>query len=229
METVLHRALVLGAEGVALTGSTVRAQRTAISDLDLMVVGRRPDLGGIREDIDVYATDAKAFWERLRAGDDYIQWTLRFGCILYDEGILYDASRFIDEHDLAPSAERKLTQARRGLSLAQVVLESDDVEAGREAVSWRVDHNRTVVVDREWTVPALAQRAIRPGGCAGPFGSGCGIAPPDSRRAFARGVGCRPRSGRGADQRTSRTRSPHLTIPLTPLDLCTAGLPSAGL
>lgn len=40
-ETILRRALALGAEAVALTGSTVRGQRTAISDLDLMVVGRR--------------------------------------------------------------------------------------------------------------------------------------------------------------------------------------------
>ncbi len=131
-ETILQRALVLGAEAVALTGSTVRGQRTAISDLDLMVVGRRPDLGGIREDVDVYAARANAFWERLLAGDDYIQWTLRFGCILHDDGILRGASRYIEEYGLTPSAERKLTQARRGCSLALLVLEGGDVEAARE-------------------------------------------------------------------------------------------------
>ncbi len=131
-ETILQRALVLGAEGVALTGSTVRGQRTATSDLDLMVVGRRPDLGGIQEDVDVYAAGAKAFWERLLAGDDYVQWTLRFGCILHDDGILRAASSYIEEHGLAPAAERKLTQARRGLGLARLVLEGGDVEAARE-------------------------------------------------------------------------------------------------
>jgi len=83
-ETLLQRALALGAEAVALTGSTVRDQRTATSDLDLMVVGKRPDLGGIQEDVDVYATSTNAFWKRLLAGDDYIQWTLRFGCILHE-------------------------------------------------------------------------------------------------------------------------------------------------
>jgi hypothetical protein len=133
-KTIIQRALALGAEAVALTGSTVRAQRTAISDLDLdlMVVGRRPYLGGIREDVDVYAASARAFWERLLAGDDYIQWTLRFGCILHDDGILRGASSYIEEHTLTPSAERKLTQALRGLSLARLVLESGDVEAARE-------------------------------------------------------------------------------------------------
>jgi predicted nucleotidyltransferase len=131
-ETILQRALALGAKAVALTGSTVRGQRTAISDLDLMVVGRRPDLGGIREDVDVYAARANAFWERLLAGDDYIPWTLRFGCILHDDGILREASGYIEKSCLTPSAERKHTQAHHGLTLARLVLESGDVEAARE-------------------------------------------------------------------------------------------------
>lgn len=131
-ETILQRALALGAEAVALTGSTVRARRTAMSDLDFMVVGVRPELSGVHEDVDVYAASAKAFWERLLAGDDYIQWTLRFGCILHDDGILQAAGRHIQDSGLTPSAERKLTQAHRGLSLARPVLESGDVEAARE-------------------------------------------------------------------------------------------------
>ncbi len=103
-----------------------------MSDLDLMIVGQRPDLGGIQEDVDVYAASAKAFWERLLAGDDYIQWTLRFGCILHDDGILQAASRYIQGNGLVPSAERKLAQAHRGLSLAWSVLESGDLEAAPE-------------------------------------------------------------------------------------------------
>lgn len=131
-ERILQRAIALGAEAVALTGSTVRGRRTAASDLDFMIVGERPDLSHFHEEIDVYATGAKAFWERLLAGDDYIQWTLRFGCILHDGGILQAASRYLLENGLAPSAERKLTQAHRGLGLARLVLQSGDLEASRE-------------------------------------------------------------------------------------------------
>ncbi len=131
-ETILQRALGLGAEAVVLTGSTVRARRTAMSDLDFMVVGERPDCSDVHEDVDVYAASATAFWKRLLAGDDYIQWTLRFGWILHDDGILQAASRQIQESGLTPSAERKLTQAHRGLSLARLVCESGDVEAARE-------------------------------------------------------------------------------------------------
>ncbi len=131
-DTILQRALSVGVEAVVLTGSTVRARRTAGSDLDFMVVGERPGLGGVDEDVDVYAAGAEAFWKRLVAGDDYIQWTLRFGCVLHDDGILRAASRYIEEKGLEPSAERKLIQARRGLSLARLVLESGDLEAARE-------------------------------------------------------------------------------------------------
>jgi len=131
-DTLLQRALALDAKAVALTGSTVRGRRTTISDLDLMIVGQRPDLGGIQEDVDIYAASTKEFWERLLAGDDYIQWTLRFGCVLHDDGILQAASRYIQENGLVPSAERKLIQAHRGLSLAWSVVESGDLEAARE-------------------------------------------------------------------------------------------------
>ena len=119
-------------EAVVLTGSTVRARRTASSDLDFMVIGERPSFSGIDEDVDVYAAGAEAFWERLVAGDDYIQWTLRFGCVIARRRILQSASRYIEEKGLQPSAERKLVQARRGLSLARLVLDSGDLEAARE-------------------------------------------------------------------------------------------------
>ncbi len=131
-ETVLQRSLALDVEAVVLTGSTVRARRTASSDLDFMVVGKRPDCSGICEDVDVYAASVEAFWERLVAGDDYIQWTLRFGCVLHDDGILCAASRYIEEKGLELSAERKLVQTTRGLNLARLVFESGDLEAARE-------------------------------------------------------------------------------------------------
>ncbi len=131
-ETIRQRAIARGVEAMALTGSTVRARRTAVSDLDFMIVGERPDSGGIREDVDVYAACATAFWERLLAGDDYIQWTLRFGFILHDTGILQAANRHIEENGFMPSAERKRTQAHRGLSLAWRVLDSGDDDAAHE-------------------------------------------------------------------------------------------------
>ena len=45
--TVMRRAIALGASGFALTGSTARKRRTAISDLDYHVIGKRPDVSDL--------------------------------------------------------------------------------------------------------------------------------------------------------------------------------------
>lgn len=129
---VLDRAIAEGARAFAMTGSTVRARRTALSDLDFMLVGPRADLGDLREDVDVCAIAAADFWSRLEDGDDYILWTLRFGWILHDDGVLRAAAEHVERTGLAPSASRKLIQARRGLRLAGMVLASGDLEAARE-------------------------------------------------------------------------------------------------
>lgn len=131
-DEVCRRAIAAGARAVALTGSTVRRRRTSRSDLDFMVVGRRPDLSGIGEELDVYAVADERLFDRLRAGDDYIRWTLRFGCVLQDDGVLALAAREVDRSGRWPSPQRKLEQARRSLRTAGLVLESGDWEAALE-------------------------------------------------------------------------------------------------
>lgn len=106
--TLMNRALALGASGLALTGSTARGRRTAISDLDYHVIGRRPDASDLPGDIDVVATSAARFRARLLDGDDFAQWTLRHGCILHDTGRMREGVRLIVEMDLWPKAQRKL-------------------------------------------------------------------------------------------------------------------------
>lgn len=106
--TVMSRAVALGASGFALTGSTARKRRTAISDLDYHVIGRRPSVSDLPGDVDVVATSAARFRTRLIGGDDFAQWTLRCGCILHDTGPMRDGVRLITEMDLWPDAQRKL-------------------------------------------------------------------------------------------------------------------------
>jgi hypothetical protein len=106
--TVMSRAVALGASGFALTGSTARMRRTAVSDLDYHVIGRRPNVSDLPGDVDVVATSAARFRGRLIEGDDFAQWTLRCGCVLYDTGPLHEGVRLITEMDLWPDAQRKL-------------------------------------------------------------------------------------------------------------------------
>lgn len=123
----------VGAERVAVTGSTARGRRTPISDLDFLVVGRRPRLDDLTLEVDLRALSADQLMVRLRDGDEYVQWVLRFGCILDDQGILREASRVLLETELWPDPERKRRHARTLADLAMRILASDDRDAAEEA------------------------------------------------------------------------------------------------
>jgi hypothetical protein len=130
--TVMSRALALGASGFALTGSTARSRRTAISDLDYHVIGRRPDVSDLPGDVDVVASGAARFRNRLLDGDDFIQWTLRYGCILHDTGAMREGLRLIVERDLWPNAKRKLDSLDAHRAQLELLIEMGDQSAAHE-------------------------------------------------------------------------------------------------
>lgn len=132
--TVMTRALKLGAQAIALTGSTARRRRTAISDLDYHVVGERPDLTDLPGEVDVVASSAARFRTLLADGDDFGQWTLRYGCILYDEGVMRDAARFVINKDLWPSGDRKLERLDDHRREAERLVQMGDRDAAQEQI-----------------------------------------------------------------------------------------------
>jgi hypothetical protein len=131
---VMTRALDLGAKGLALTGSTARRRRTVISDLDYHVIGRRPDLSDLSGDIDVVATSAGRLRKRLIEGDDFAQWTLRYGCILYDTGVMREGVRLIVDEHLWPSGERKLRALTDHRREVERLIAMGDRDAAQEQV-----------------------------------------------------------------------------------------------
>jgi hypothetical protein len=130
--TVMRRAIALGASGFALTGSTARKRRTAISDLDYHVIGKRPDVSDLPGDVDVVATSAARFRSRLIEGDDFIQWTLRCGCILYDAGAMRNGLQLIVEGDLWPSGQRKLDSLAMHRAEVERLIQMGDQSAAHE-------------------------------------------------------------------------------------------------
>lgn len=131
---VLARALQLGALAVTLTGSTARRRRTLVSDLDYHVIGRRPNVGDLPADIDIVATSAERFHEQLLDRDDFSQWTLRFGCILHDTGVLWSGVRLVVAEQLWPSGDRKLASlADHCRELRRLVAMSDRDAAQEQA------------------------------------------------------------------------------------------------
>jgi hypothetical protein len=132
--TVERRCHALDAPALILSGSTARGRRTDISDLDYHVIGARPRVTDLPAEIDVYADDVAGFARKLRAGDDFVHWSVWYGCVLFDSGVVRKAASDVAEHDLWPSAERKLRQARRALDFAERMVESGDDDAALEQV-----------------------------------------------------------------------------------------------
>jgi hypothetical protein len=133
-DTIMSRALRIGAEGFALTGSTARRRRTAISDLDYHVIGQRPDVSDLPGDVDIVAVSPSRFLEQLRDGDDYPQWTLRCGCILYDAGVMRDGFSLITHEDLWPNGNRKLASLADHRREVERLVRMGDRDAAQDQV-----------------------------------------------------------------------------------------------
>jgi hypothetical protein len=59
---------------------------------------------------------------------------LRFGCVVFDEGIIRETVRLIDEQSLWPDPARKKQQARKSLDIARAIVASGDHDAAVEQV-----------------------------------------------------------------------------------------------
>lgn len=140
----------LGAAALVLTGSTARNRRTKVSDLDYHVIGGKPDIDGLPSDIDLYSDVPNAFLTKLFRGDDFAHWTLRYGCILFDNDVLRQAAAVAIEQNLWPDSERKLGQAKRAVDFSLKLASTGDyaalLEVSRGAFSltarwWLLSHD----------------------------------------------------------------------------------------
>lgn len=132
-EVAIGRARDAGAAAMVLSGSTARGRRTRVSDLDYHVIGatslRVTDLPA---DIDLYADDVDRFWAKLRKGDDFAHWSVWYGCVLFDSGVIREAAAYVAEQGAWPDPDRKLRQARNALDFAEQIAESGDYGAALE-------------------------------------------------------------------------------------------------
>ncbi|MFL5834312.1 MAG: hypothetical protein ACJ76B_10060 [Solirubrobacterales bacterium] len=83
------------------------------------MIGGDPDPGGLPSEIDLYSDEPDVFLAKLFRGDDFSHWTIRYGCILFDDGVLRKAANEAISHDLWPDVERKLRQAKRAISFSR--------------------------------------------------------------------------------------------------------------
>ena len=130
----MRPSLASGALAFALTGSTARGCRTAVSDLDYHVVRRRPDVSDLPGEVDVFASSGGQLWTKLRDGDDFIHGRSACGCILFDAGIMRDALRCVVTEPLWPDAEKKIARLPEFVGLAERLIRIGDRDAAQDQV-----------------------------------------------------------------------------------------------
>jgi hypothetical protein len=134
-DELVCRARAAGASAVVLTGSTARRRRTPISDLDYHVIGPRFEFADLTPELDVVTDGEERFFERLRSGDDFAQWSVRFGCVLIDdEQVLREGAELIERYRLWPDAGERIERSLVLADLAEKVLAIGDEDAGQEHV-----------------------------------------------------------------------------------------------
>ncbi|MBA3866375.1 MAG: hypothetical protein H0X42_08525 [Solirubrobacterales bacterium] len=134
-EAVETRARDAGADAVVLSGSTARGCRTRVSDLDYHVIGTSSlAVADLPVDIDLYADEVDRFQAKLRKGDDFAHWSVWYGCVLFDSGVVREAAAYVAEKDAWPDPERKLRQAQGALDFAEQMVASGDYGAALEQV-----------------------------------------------------------------------------------------------
>ncbi len=133
-DLVCRRARETGAEALLLTGSTARGSRTSISDLDYHLIGVTIPHDDLPADLDIHVVSPGLLRTRLKEGDDFTQWSLRFGRVIFDSGVVNDSVRLIEQRGLWPDVSRKANQSIKSLKIAMAMVQSGDQDAAVEQV-----------------------------------------------------------------------------------------------
>jgi hypothetical protein len=123
---VVERARHECAKALILSGSTARHCRTEISDLDYHLVGPKIETKDLPRELDLHVLSPEKLESEVLGGDDFVQWSLRFGCVVFDDGTVRRVLRLIADRRMWPDAERKRAHAAKSLDLARRFVESGD-------------------------------------------------------------------------------------------------------
>jgi hypothetical protein len=140
LEELLCRASSHRNATVVLVGSYARETETSpLSDIDLVTIGVSIDHEP-PPTIQLMPLTEDDLSSRLRSGDDFVQWALRFGMPLagrsYWRGLKNDLLREAPW----PDYTRKLGQAQTRLHYAEMLAEMGDLDASNEELRFALSH-----------------------------------------------------------------------------------------
>jgi len=138
---------------VILIGSAARKAATARSDLDLLVVTEKDiALRRTADRIHAQVMSEDQFMERLRSGDDFTAWCVRFGIPVRQSQVW---TRISESSEAAtwPDWRNKIEHAARRLLLADQLIKLSDSEAAAEELAYAVSHVARAVLLKEDEFP----------------------------------------------------------------------------
>lgn len=133
-DVVVEMARSSDAHTLILSGSTARGRRTEISDLDYHVIGSGLDTEDLSLELDVHILSPSELETEILVGDDFIQWSLRFGRVVFDDGTARSGLRLIDQRRPWPDSERKRKHAIKSLALAERFVATGDQDGALDQV-----------------------------------------------------------------------------------------------
>lgn len=134
-ESLLHEATVI------LVGSAARGARSWRSDVDVVVV--TPDtLARWRTpmELHLHLESRERFLERIRDGDDFALWAVKFGKVVSDPKTWWPTAQQEARAAPWPSAVKKIELAERRLAMALDLLEMADLPSAEEQLLTSASH-----------------------------------------------------------------------------------------
>lgn len=141
---------------LVLIGSVARGVQTWRSDIDLLLVLADEGRLGVRPPVDLHLQqESRArFLARLRAGDDYPAWALRYGRIIHDPDCWWAAQAEIEKTSgPLPDWTPKIDLARKSLRWATDLLATGDREAFEEQCLYAASHLARATLLRRGVMP----------------------------------------------------------------------------
>jgi predicted nucleotidyltransferase len=153
---------------VVLIGSAARDTATSASDLDLLVLASpRIDIPHTADRLHVQSMDEGDFVARLRSGDDFAAWCVRFGVPLATSEFWVNLVKSTEATQW-PDWRQKIPHALRRLTLAHSLCESKDLDAATEEALYAATHvGRAILLKNQQfplSRPEMIQQ-LRESGC----------------------------------------------------------------
>ena len=125
---------------VVLVGSVARHTQSENSDIDLLVISKRPfEALSIPSKVHLMHSTYDDFLKQLEIGEDFEAWSVRLGVVVHDNG-LWSEILNRPESKIWPAWQKKVVHGARRLFLASKLIETGDLDAATEEMLYAVGH-----------------------------------------------------------------------------------------